>query len=70
MPDEVFDDVEKLSDTVLGFVSDKGFTNAETLWPMRVALTARKASPSPFEVSWILGKDRTLARLKHVLSML
>jgi glutamyl/glutaminyl-tRNA synthetase len=29
----------------------------------RVALTGRKVSPGIFEVMWLLGKERTVARL-------
>lgn len=36
----------------------------EYLWPMRVALTGRKASPGPFEVASVLGKADTLKRLE------
>jgi len=35
------------------------------LWPLRVALTGEKASPGPFEVAEILGKEKTLKRLKE-----
>jgi len=37
------------------------------LWPWRVAVTGEKNSPSPFEVSWALGKEKTLRRLKEAL---
>ncbi len=35
------------------------------LWPLRVALTGKKASAGPFEVADILGKEETLKRLKQ-----
>ena len=35
------------------------------LWPLRVALTGKKASASPFEVAAILGKEKTLKRIKE-----
>jgi len=37
------------------------------LWPLRVALTGRKASPSPFEVMDVLGKEKSLTRLREAL---
>jgi len=37
----------------------------ELLWPLRVALTGRKASPGPFEIMGVLGKEKTLKRLKE-----
>lgn len=32
--------------------------NGDYLWPWRVAVTGEKNSPSPFEVSWALGKRK------------
>jgi len=33
------------------------------LWPLRVALSGKKASASPFEIAAILGREKTLKRL-------
>ncbi len=35
------------------------------LWPLRVALTGKKASAGPFEIAEILGKEKTLSRLQQ-----
>jgi glutamyl-tRNA synthetase len=35
------------------------------LWPMRAALTGKKASAGPFEVAEILGKEKCLKRIKE-----
>jgi len=70
LPDELFTVTEKLEQDIIGFVAEQGWTNAESLWPMRVALTAKKASPSPFEVAWVLGKDSTVARIKDAIQLL
>lgn len=45
---------------------DRGYL----LWPMRVALTGKQASPGPFEVAEVLGKEKTLIRIKQAISML
>ncbi|MFH2136055.1 MAG: glutamate--tRNA ligase [Patescibacteria group bacterium] len=42
----------------------------ETLWPLRVALTGLKASPPPFEVAEILGKEKTLQRILAAKNLL
>ena len=42
---------------------DLGIKAGELIGVMRIALTGRKVSPGIFEVMWLLGKDRTLARL-------
>lgn len=40
------------------------------LWPLRVALTGKKASPGPFEIMEILGKEETLKRISHAKKLL
>ncbi len=42
-------------------VGDKG----KILWPLRVALTGKKVSAGPFEIAEILGKEKTLKRIKE-----
>ena len=37
------------------------------LWPFRVALTGKENSASPFEIAEILGKEKTLKRLREAL---
>ena len=39
----------------------------ELLWPLRVALTGKKASPGPFEIMEILGQKTSILRLKTCL---
>jgi glutamyl-tRNA synthetase len=55
---------EALENTIVTKLKDKGLKIGEYLWPMRVALTGRKASPGPFEVAAVLGRDNSLRRLK------
>lgn len=40
---------------------DRGYV----LWPLRVALTGEKASAGPFEIAILLGKTKTIQRLKE-----
>jgi len=40
---------------------DRGYL----LWPLRVALTGQEASAGPFEIAEILGKEKTLKRIKE-----
>ena len=44
--------------------------SGELLWPLRVALSGQKASPGPFEIAEILGKKRTLKRIKEAVNMI
>ncbi|MDP2930726.1 MAG: glutamate--tRNA ligase [bacterium] len=40
------------------------------LWPLRVALTGKQASAGPLEIAVILGKEKTLQRIKDAKSIL
>ena len=40
---------------------DRGYL----LWPLRTALTGKESSAPPFEIAEILGKERTLKRIKE-----
>lgn len=47
-------------------IGDKG----KLLWPLRVALTGRKASPGPFEIAEILEREVTIKRIKYAQKLL
>lgn len=38
------------------------------LWPLRVALSGKQFSPSPFEIADILGREKTLKRVREAIS--
>jgi nondiscriminating glutamyl-tRNA synthetase len=57
---------EILSEKLMITAGDK---KGDLLWPLRVALTGAKQSPSPFEVAWVLGKETSLQRINHALEM-
>ena len=40
------------------------------LWPLRAALCGKKASPGPFEIAEVLGKEKTLQRIKEAMKLL
>ena len=42
----------------------------DLLWPLRVALSGKTASPGPFEIMAVLGKAETLKRLAHAIQKL
>lgn len=39
------------------------------LWPLRVALSGKKASPGPFEIAEVLGKKGSIERVKQALKI-
>ncbi len=57
-----------IKNAIWDYASENG--RGDVLWPMRYALTGKERSPDPFIVSFVLGKQETLSRLKHGLSLL
>ncbi len=45
--------------------AEKTGNRGALLWPMRVALTGKKASAGPFEIAEIMGKKKTLERISR-----
>jgi len=45
---------------------DRGYL----LWPFRVALTGKEASAPPFEIAEILGKKKTIQRIKEAIRVI
>ena len=52
------------------WIIEQGANNGDVLWPVRVALTGREKSPSPFEVAAVLGKEQSLARIAAAVALL
>ncbi|MFH1036521.1 MAG: glutamate--tRNA ligase [Patescibacteria group bacterium] len=49
--------------------AEKTGDRGRILWPMRAALTGKQASAGPFEVAAILGREKTLKRIKEALKL-
>jgi len=58
---------DNLEEEIFMYIKSHDKKNGDYLWPWRVAVTGEKNSPSPFEVSWALGKEKTLNRLRIAL---
>ena len=58
-----------LTEKINSLVDETG-DRGKVLWPLRVALTGKKASAGPFEIAEILGKEKTLKRLKEAKELL
>lgn len=64
------DSPQELEAALKPWIEERKLGVGETLWPMRVALSGQKASPSPFELAWCFGKDETLRRIRYAISTL
>ena len=54
-----------IGDALMSHIQAVGGKNGDYLWPMRVALTGKEASPGPFDVAEVLGKAESLERVKR-----
>ncbi len=56
--------------TLKAWIKDTQRTNSQILWPLRVALSGKEQSPSPFELMSILGKEETIKRIENAIESL
>ena len=70
-------DLKNLEEELLAasekFNSEKNYPEKNKgylLWPLRVALSGKQFSPSPFEIADILGREKTLKRIEDAIKML
>ena len=57
---------ESIKETLWGYASEMG--RGEVLWPIRVSLSGKEKSPSPFYIACAIGKEETLGRLESAAS--
>ncbi len=57
--------LESLERGVRSLATELGTKAGEVIAPARVALTGRKTSPGIFDVIWLLGRDRSVDRLRR-----
>ena len=56
-----------LEQTIIEYLKNNDLKIGEYLWPLRASLTGREASPGPFEVAEVLGKEETLKRIEQAI---
>ena len=49
--------------------AEKTGDRGKLLWPLRVALSGKQASAGPFDIADILGREKTLKRIKEAKSL-
>jgi len=60
--------LEKIENKIMPLTEALG--KGELLWPLRAALSGKDASPGPFEIMDVLGKEESLQRLKVAIKKL
>lgn len=59
---------DEIKTSLWDYATEKG--RGDVLWPMRFALSGKDKSPDPFTLAEILGKEKTIERLKIALDKL
>lgn len=62
--------LESLQEPMIAWIKANEWGNGDVLWPMRVALSGLKNSPSPFEIAGVLGKEESLKRIEEAIGKL
>jgi len=70
VPDREFK-IDKLKNILMKNAEQFGSGDrGKLLWPLRVALSGKEKSPSPFEIAEILGKEESLKRIRKAIEIL
>lgn len=67
LPETEFE-ITGLQKALMPFAEQRG--RGDVLWPLRVALSGAEASPGPFELMSIVGKEETLRRIDAAIQKL
>ncbi len=57
----------KLEEYIRGIAEERELTLTKATQPLRAALTGKNVSPSVFDIMYVLGKDKTLERVRAIL---
>ncbi|MDP2629690.1 MAG: glutamate--tRNA ligase [Candidatus Harrisonbacteria bacterium] len=68
LDENTFESAQKLEEALMPFAEERG--RGEVLWPLRVALSGKDASPGPFDIMAVLGKHESLLRIDTALTKL
>lgn len=63
-----FSSKDKVKEYVWDYAEEKGRGNV--LWPLRYALSGKEKSPDPFDLTYILGKNIAIERIKYGIKKL
>ncbi|HBK34469.1 MAG: Glutamate-tRNA ligase [Candidatus Uhrbacteria bacterium GW2011_GWE2_40_58] len=67
LKENIFDSLELIESSIKRYIEERDFQNGNVLWPLRVALSGKSSSPSPFELMWIFGKKHSLDRIQEAI---
>ena len=62
--------IEGQEKTVMDWIAAKGYHTGNIMNAFRLALVGEGKGPQMFDISWVLGKEETLARLRRAVEVL
>ncbi|MBI2476741.1 hypothetical protein HYV72_01065 [Candidatus Uhrbacteria bacterium] len=66
----VIESPQHLEEAVKVWMQESGFLTGNVLWPVRVALSGKERSASPFEFVYSIGISESVRRLKQAIQAL
>jgi len=63
IPDEAWTN-DSIEEALMSYIRAKEYKTGEYLWPMRASLSGQKASPGPFDIAEVLGREETVKRMQ------
>ena len=55
---------------VMDWIAEKGYHTGNIMNAFRLTLVGEGKGPHMFDISWVLGKEETLARMKRAVEVL
>lgn len=65
-----WESVEVIEGSVKAYIESNELQNGNVLWPLRVSLSGKERSASPFELLWALQKEESLKRIEKGINLL
>ncbi|MFA6130720.1 MAG: glutamate--tRNA ligase [Patescibacteria group bacterium] len=65
-----FSSVATIEDAIRGYLTENHLEAGNVLWPLRVTLSGKEKSASPFELLWILEKEESMRRIQQGIEKL
>ena len=57
--------VDTIKEKLVEVIQSQGWKNGQLLWPIRTTLSGLEASPGPFHIAEVIGKEETIKRLEN-----
>ena len=54
----------------MALIAEKGYLSGNFMYAFRLTLVGEGKGPHMFDISWVLGKEETLARMKRAVEVL